>query len=278
MQKKIIGFLGAGNMGQSLIKGLILNGYPAELLWVCDKHKDKLNDLLVSHPKINITQDMHSLVTNTQVLVLAIKPQVLQSVITDLKTDLQQYTPLLISIAAGIKTQQINTWLSNPLNTISIIRAMPNTPALLQVGITGLYADTTVSQQNKKLADQLFGAVGQTIWIEDEHLMDVITALSGSGPAYFFYILEALIQGATQLGLPHKIAQKLSIYTMLGASEMALHSDDLSTLRQKVTSPGGTTEAGLAALNKGQLKNCLIQALIAATERGQALSNAYDTI
>lgn len=278
MQTKIIGFLGAGNMGQSLIKGLILNGYPAELLWACDKHKDKLDNLLVSSPTINITQDMHTLVENTQVLILAIKPQGLQSTLTQLKTELQKYTPLLISIAAGIQTQQINTWLSNRSQTISIIRAMPNTPALLRAGITGLYADNTISVENKKFATQLFEAVGQSIWVEQENLMDIVTALSGSGPAYFFYILEALILGATKLGLPQNTAQKLSIYTMLGAAQMALHSDDITALRQQVTSPGGTTEAGLQALDEGQLKNCIIQALIAATDRGQALSKIYDTI
>lgn len=279
MQKRIIGFLGAGNMGQSLIKGLLLNHYPPELVWVCDTHQDKLNNLLVSYPKINTTQDMHALVHNSAVLVLALKPQVLQSVLTDLKTDLQKYEPLLISIAAGIQTQQIHRWVSHcTSNTLDIIRAMPNTPAMLQAGITGLYADASVSQDNKEFAHKLFNAVGHTIWIEDENLMDVVTALSGSGPAYFFYILEAFIEGATQLGLSPETAKKLSTYTMLGASQMAIHSNDIHTLRENVTSKGGTTQAGLDTFDTGQLKECLIQALIAATQRGKALSNAYDTI
>lgn len=273
MEKQIIGFLGAGNMGQSLIKGLMLNKYPANQLWVCDHHPEKLNKLLIDYPELHITPHAHTLIQNSTVLVLAIKPQGLQTTLADLRSIIQRYKPLLISIAAGITTDQIHKWLTseNVSNAFQIIRAMPNTPACLQAGITGLYADKAVSINHKKFAEQLFTFVGETVWIPQEDLMDLVTALSGSGPAYFFYILEALITSATQLGLPLMTAQKLAYYTMLGSAKMAIESNDLIALRQQVTSKGGTTEAGIQALEQGQLRHTLNQALIAALQRGKAL-------
>lgn len=275
MQKQIIGFLGAGNMGQSLIKGLILNGHQANQLWVCDHHLPKLESLSKEYPDLHITQKGNELIEKSDVVVLAVKPQVLQQALTDLKEALSRSKPLLISIAAGISLAQIQRWIA-PIQ-LDIIRAMPNTPALLQTGITGLYADKSISAENQTLAETLFKSVGESAWIEEESLMDVVTALSGSGPAYFFYILESFIASATQLGLPLKTAQKLITHTMLGASKMALHCEDLLTLRQQVTSKGGTTEAGLQALEQGQLPQILAKGLIAATKRGKALNALSNT-
>lgn len=277
MDKEIIGFLGAGNMGQSLIRGLMLNGYSGDKLWVCDHHQSKLEKLLNTYPALHTTQQPHTLIQNSTVLVLAIKPQGLRTTLSELSPILQRYKPLLISIAAGISTTQIDHWLATPLasNAFQIIRAMPNTPACLQAGMTGLYADNTIGLDNKKIAEQLFASVGETLWVQQEDLLDIVTALSGSGPAYFFYILEALIASATRLGLPLSTAQKLAQYTMLGAAKMAINSDDLIALRQQVTSKGGTTEAGIQALEHGKLSYALEQALIAATQRSRSLKDQY---
>ncbi|HKY69405.1 MAG TPA: pyrroline-5-carboxylate reductase, partial [Gammaproteobacteria bacterium] len=205
--KSTIGIIGAGNMGSSLIGGLIKNGYPAQNLWISDHGKEKLEKL---HDKwgIQTTQDNLILSQKADTIVLAVKPKDMKALLLDLSDGLNTHCPLFISIAAGITTQKIQNWLKN--TNVPIIRAMPNTPALLGCGITGLYAASTLNPALCQRAEELLSAVGQTVWIPNEALMDVVTALSGSGPAYFFYVMESLIEGGVQLGLPLETARKLT--------------------------------------------------------------------
>ena len=206
-------------------------------------------------------------------MVLAVKPQVLQDVAGDLSAALAQQRPLVISIAAGIREATLRSWLGE--NT-AIVRAMPNTPALVQSGATALYANTRVTEQQRSLAESILRAVGLVIWVEDEDLMDAVTALSGSGPAYFFLFMEAMQAAGMELGLPADTARLLTLQTAFGAARMALESpEDAGTLRRHVTSPGGTTEAAINILQQGELQELVRRALQGAAERSKELAGEF---
>lgn len=269
-----IGIIGGGNMGSCLIGGLIQHGYTADKITVSDSHPEK-RDVLAQQWGINILTDNKTLISTVDILVLAVKPQSMRAVITEIQPAFNPKQTLCISIAAGITTMQIQNWLQ--ADSAPIIRAMPNTPALLGYGITGLFANEHVSALQKNTTETILRALGEIVWIEKESLMDVVTALSGSGPAYFFYIMEILQHSAESLGLSPEEARKLTFHTVLGSAQMALHSqDDIQTLRKKVTSPGGTTEAGIKVLQSGKLDALLRDTLEAATQQGQSLSKQFD--
>ncbi|MCS5712611.1 pyrroline-5-carboxylate reductase [Candidatus Berkiella aquae] len=268
-----IGFIGAGNMGSCLIHGLLKQGLLPNTLWVSDHHLEHLQPLAALG--LNTAEENATIATNVDILVLAVKPNSMKSIIEALSAHLQSHRPLMISIAAGITTQQIATWLKQ--TPCPIVRAMPNTPALLGQGITGLYASDLVNASQQAMVSQLFEAVGQIIWLSDESLMDVVTALSGSGPAYFFYFIECLIEAGVSLGLSEEDARKLTFQTALGAAMMVQNSTESpSVLRQKVTSKGGTTEQGIKVLKDGKIAELLKQMLSAAFERGKTLSRTFD--
>ncbi len=268
-----IGFIGAGNMGSALINGLIKKGYSPQLLWVCDHHPENLQAL--KNQGVNTAEDPDFVAANVEILVLAIKPNSIKSTIMALQTHLQTHRPLVVSIAAGITTLQMTLWQGQ--TACPIIRAMPNTPALLGVGMTGLFATETVSKAMREAVSRLFVSVGQIAWFANEADMDVVTALSGSGPAYFFYFMECLIQAAISQGLSEEIARKLTFQTAVGAAEMAQKSQDsITLLRQKVTSKGGTTEQGINVLKDGNMALLLQTVLAQATKHGKTLSEQYD--
>lgn len=264
-----IAFLGAGNMASCLIESILQQGYPANCLAASNRNKKKLTAL--SKLGIQTTTDNLNL-TNYDLIVLAVKPQHMQDLIEQLTSRLN--AKALISIAAGITIPQIQAWLGH--TQIPIYRAMPNTPSRYGLGITALFGETASTAGIKQEIESLFNAVGDTVWVDQEDQMNIVTALSGSGPAYFFYLLEALIQGATQLGLSESVATQLALKTAYGASVMALTAPEkLETLRQQVTSKGGTTESGLAALQQGDLFGLIAKTLQAATARGKKLSALY---
>lgn len=271
-----IGFIGGGNMGSSMIGGLIQKGCSPHAIWVADQNTQTCLQLK-NKWDVTSTTKSEEILSHIDILVLAVKPQHMRLVVEEIAPLYHSQQTLLISIAAGITTPQIQRWLGNPL--CPIVRAMPNTPALLGVGISGLYATSQVKETQRKQAQTLMNALGESVWIDDETLMDVVTALSGSGPAYFFYIMEGLIKAATALGLPHDIASKLTLHTALGSAIMAQHESekaDIAQLRERVTSPNGTTEQGIKALKDGKLEDLLAKTLIAATTRGKTLSEQYD--
>ncbi|MDX2426306.1 MAG: pyrroline-5-carboxylate reductase [Cycloclasticus sp.] len=270
MNKQQIGFIGGGNMSSSLIGGLVSNGYPAENITVSDLDVDKLaylSDIF----GINSTQDSNQLVLQSDILVLAVKPQHMQSVADIIKISVQKKKPVVVSIAAGIRINALQRWLGGEL---PVVRCMPNTPALVKAGATGLFANEEVKEEQKDQVESLLRAVGVTVWLAEEGDLDSVTALSGSGPAYFFMVMEALEAAAIEAGLDQKTAQLLTQETALGAAKMALESSEsAAVLRQRVTSPGGTTERAIGVMDERGLQGIFREALLAAKERSVELSD-----
>jgi len=267
-----IGFIGAGNMGSALMAGLIKQGYPASLLTFCDHHTQNVQAM----SKLGVSvAEQAVMVANADILVLAVKPSSMKATVQELFATPRKQPPLLVSVAAGITTSQILKWLLP--NTAPIIRAMPNTPALLGAGMTGLFATAQVSETMHSAVSDIFSAVGKIAWFTQESEMDIVTALSGSGPAYFFYFMECLIDSAVSLGLDEEIARQLTFQTALGAAQMAQqNTDSIKELRQKVTSKGGTTEQGINTLKNGKMAELLQATLLAAHQRSKTLSEEYD--
>lgn len=272
MHNKTIAFIGGGNMATALIGGLIANGGNSANIWVSDPHLER-RDYLGSQFGINTCDVVQNsmLAEKADALVLAVKPQVLRDVCLTIADSAQQHQPLVMSIAAGVRLHDIERWLGD---AIPVIRTMPNTPALVQSGATALIANDLVSDEQHELAEGIMRAVGLALWIDSEQQMDAVTALSGSGPAYLFLIMEALEQAAIKLGLKEESARLLALQTAFGAAKMALESnDDCATLRQRVTSPGGTTERALAVLEENNLRSIFEQALEAARDRSIELAD-----
>ena len=270
MKTQQIGFIGGGNMASSLIGGLVSNDYPADKITVADLDADKLRYLNETFG-VNTTLDSNSLVLQSDIVVLAVKPQHMQSVADSIAASAQQKKPVLVSIAAGIRIAALERWLGGDL---AVVRCMPNTPALVKTGATGLSANAQVGVEQKDQVESLMRAVGVAVWVAEEGDLDTVTALSGSGPAYFFMVMEALEAAAVDAGLDQKTAQLLTQETALGAAKMALEStESAAVLRQRVTSPGGTTERAIEVLEKQGLRAILQQALSAAKERSVELSD-----
>jgi pyrroline-5-carboxylate reductase len=267
MKDSVISFIGGGNMARSLVGGLISNGVNPTQIRVADVVP---TPPATAHYPIQVFTDNIQAIQDAQVIVLAVKPQIMQTVAAELRSHLPDPAPLFISIAAGIRLDDLSRWLGN---NVPLVRVMPNTPALVRSGASALFANTQVSESQKELAENILRAVGLTVWLKDESLMDLVTALSGSGPAYFFLIMELLEKAAVDLGLPQDQASLLSIQTAFGAAKMALESnEDVSILRNRVTSKGGTTEQAIKTLYEGGLEMLLKQTLIAARDRSIQLA------
>ncbi len=269
MSKKTLVFIGCGNMAASLIGGLVADGYDPGHIWASDPDGEKLSNL-AARTGIRITSDNTEAVQRADVVVLAVKPQVLETVTRNIADALQARKPLVISIAAGVREGHLLKWLGGD---VALVRTMPNTPAMIQTGATVLHAAAGVSDEEKDLAESILRAVGITRWVEDEALMDAVTALSGSGPAYFFLIMEAMEEAAKAMGIADDSARLLTLQTALGAARMAMESSEgPATLRERVTSPGGTTERALRTLEEGKLRELFKQALADARDRSVELS------
>jgi len=267
--KTVIGFIGAGNMAYALIKGLLSNGFDAKNINVSDSN-DEL--LIKRQSELNITtySDNVSLLDNSDIVIFAVKPQVLSMVCLELKNNVKP-NHLFVSIVAGIRGNDINRWLGG---NFALVRTMPNTPALFQSGVTGLFANELVNSQQKELVTSILSSVGECFWVDEEKLIDAITAISGSGPAYFFLLMQSITQAAIALGLDEKTANSLSIQTSLGASLMATKSGkDPKTLRSEVTSPNGTTQAAIESFQDQNFEGIVAAATRAAYDRARELSN-----
>ncbi len=273
MKKNIITFIGGGNMAHSLIGGLIQTGVVPENLRVADP---TAQPLAAQHP-INCYTDNIEAIQGAHVIVLAVKPQIMPEVTKALSVALSPPYPLFISIAAGIRLHDLNHWLGgDSKHKLSIVRVMPNTPALVQSGASALFASKHVNKTQHELAENILRAVGLTVWLEDETHMDIVTALSGSGPAYFFLIMEVLEKAAINLGLSQETARLLTLQTAFGSAKMALESqEDAASLRTKVTSKGGTTEQALQVLQQGGLQTLFDDALKAAQQRAIQLAEEF---
>ncbi|MGZ8269756.1 MAG: pyrroline-5-carboxylate reductase [Methylophilus sp.] len=262
-----IGFIGGGNMSTALITGLKNQRFDPQRIQVIDPDEAK-RTFLSSTLGVNVSTNLKDIVQN-DVIIFAVKPQQLKSVALELAPILKQQ--LIISIAAGVRLSDLSRWLNH---YPKIIRAMPNTPAQIQLGVTGLYAMPLVSKIENETATQILSAVGSTLWVEKETELDAVTAISGSGPAYVFYLIEALQEAAKSLGLTEEQAKLLSITTFKGASQLAeVSSASIQTLREQVTSKGGTTEQGLLSLETSKVKEAIILAAQQAEKRAKILGD-----
>jgi len=269
MTSKTIAFIGGGNMAASLVSGLVSDDYDPQRIVVSDPDREKLAGLAARFG-IRPAVDNRDAVGQADIVVFAVKPQNLKSVAMNIAPEVQARRPLMISIVAGVKEKDIQSWLGND---VTLIRTMPNTPAMLQAGATALHAGPGVTDDQKNLAESILRAVGLTRWVRDEEKMDAVTALSGSGPAYFFLVMEAMEQVGLDMGLSAETARLLTLQTALGAARMAMESSDgPATLRERVTSPGGTTEKALAVFEAAGIRDLFHKALISARDRSVELS------
>lgn len=272
MKKVRIAFIGCGNMGRSLIGGLIANGHDPSLISGADPDPAQ-REFIKKQFSVSAYAENGEAIRNAGVVVLAVKPQILRKTLKSLDSELARQSPLIISIAAGIRLKTIDHCLSARL---PVIRVMPNTPALIQAGATALFANDITTPEQRELAEGIMRSVGSVTWLQDEKLMDTVTALSGSGPAYFFLIMEVIEKAAVNLGLPPEQAKLLTLETAFGAAKMALESrSDAATLRKQVTSPGGTTEQALKVLmEEGNIEKLFFDALAAAKKRSEELAES----
>ncbi|TPX33500.1 pyrroline-5-carboxylate reductase [Synchytrium microbalum] len=289
---KRIAFIGGGNMASAMIGGLLANAYPASNIVVSEPIQERAAHLK-SHFKVGVASTNEDAVNFTghysqkpaDIVILAVKPQVMKPVASSIAKVCQSIRPLVITIAAGIRTPDLNRWLSSDENgvqlpsarNIALVRAMPNTPALVLEGATALFAGLGVTQQQKQETYNVIDSVSnRTYWVEQENLLDVVTALSGTGPAYFFLLIECLEQAAVQLGLPKEVAKGLAAQTALGAGKMAISSPfEPRELRLQVTSPNGTTEAAMKLLESAGVRKMFAQAVVAAMNRSIELGELF---
>ncbi len=267
-----IAIMGAGNMGTSLLGGLLANQFPREQLWITDPDPEKLRHLRDQF-KIHTSEKNSEAVNSADIIILAVKPQVIADVIREFLPFISSKKPLIISIAAGIRETDLQNWLGGHM---PIVRCMPNTPALIRAGASALYANAFVSAKQHALAESILRAVGTVVWLEEEKQMDAVTALSGSGPAYFFFVIEALQIAGEKLGLQPEIARLLTLQTAVGSARMAMEcNESAQELRQRVTSKGGTTEAALRILEEGQMTELFSNALKSAKKRSEELAEQF---
>ncbi|MEN8385112.1 pyrroline-5-carboxylate reductase [Acinetobacter towneri] len=260
-----ISFIGGGNMAQALIGGLIARGLPPTRITVSDP-VEQVRELL-KEKDVHVTEDNLAAIADADIVVFAVKPQVLAQVLRPLYGQFDD--KLVISIVAGAEIATI----SELLGTERVVRVMPNTPALVQTGAHGLYATEQVNSTDRELASQVLSATGLTIWVNSEAQIDAVTAVSGSGPAYFFYLMESMIRAGKNLGLDEKVATALTLQTALGAAQMAITSSNTpAELRKNVTSPNGTTQAAIEVFDHAQISQNIQAALAAAKTRSQELA------
>jgi len=268
----LVGFIGAGNMARSLAGGLLRNGWSRERLILSDPQVMQ-REAVQQALGVSVYADNLDVAQRADILVLAVKPQALSDVAHGLTAVAQRRRPLVISIVAGVRGGDLERWLGGEL---AIVRAMPNTPALIGSGASGLYANARVTTAQRGQAESILRAVGVAVWVDDESLIDVVTALSGSGPAYFFLVMEALEQAAIAAGLDPTQARLLTLETAVGAAKMALEgAEEPALLRKHVTSPGGTTEAAIKVMEQNGLRTIFNDAVAAATRRARELGDMF---
>ncbi len=267
-----IAFIGAGNMANAIIGGLRARGVSAEQIVAADPYPPSL-DILRQQHGVDSAADNRAAVAGADVVVLAVKPQVLETAIGEIRGSLSENSQLLLSIVAGISVASMESWLDGPQ---AIVRSMPNTPALVQCGATALFANSQVNEEQRNYAESIASAIGITAWVKEESLLDAVTAISGSGPAYYFAIMEAMQSIAEEMGLEASMAERFVHQTALGAAQMAINSDvDVGELRRRVSSPGGTTLAALEQFEAGGLHDMFATALEAARRRAQDMAKEF---
>lgn len=272
MQHPTIGFIGGGNMATAIIQGMLASGYPAERIRVCDPNADQLSSL--AERGVHTTDQAATLLPDCEVITLAVKPQILKSVIEPLAAQAQQHKPLIVSVAAGVSAESIDRWLGGDM---AIIRTMPNTPALVQTGATGLFANDRVSDSMRDSIDAMFQAIGVTVWVDQEADLHAVTAAGGSAPAYFFRFMEAMSKAAQNQGLSEDQARQLIVQTCMGAAKMVQQTGEHpAELKRRVMSPRGTTEQAILRFDEGGLDALVQDAMDACVTRSIELSKELD--
>jgi pyrroline-5-carboxylate reductase len=274
MSNKHLALLGGGNMGRALIGGLLRRGTRSEHISVGES-SENARTALAADFGITATADNAAAIESATIVVVAVKPQMAGAVLAPLQPVLQKTRPLVISVAAGIRLEALESWCGPG---VPVARAMPNRPALVGAGATGLFAPATLSPGQRESAERVMQAVGEVVWVAAEDDLDVVTALSGSGPAYFFLLAELLMQGAMDLGLQPTVARRLATATLHGAGQLVHSGDgDLARMRAEVTSKGGTTEAAVNQFTEADLRGIVARALAAAVRRSRELAAEFGT-
>lgn len=273
LKNKKIAFIGGGNMTRAIASGLLDSGCAASDILISEPVAELRASLSVDLPGITVVADNNAIVTDAGCVVLSVKPQVLPAVCRGLRNTVQRERPLIVSIAAGTRGDDIDTWLGGGL---SVVRIMPNQPALLRLGVSGLYANQRTSGDERRRAAEIMGAVGSVVFVGSEANIDVVTAVSGSGPAYFFLLIDVLTETAVKLGLSKDTARVLAIETAKGAAALA-ESETIDTLIARVRSPGGTTAAALDSLENANVRDIFSAAITAAHDRANVLAGQART-
>lgn len=264
-----IGLIGAGNMARALVRGLLQAGHPAHRLQVADPDPAQLEQVGTLHASVGIHSDNRHVAGVADVLVLAVKPQLIADVARQLAAVPRPEGQLILSVAAGITLESLRSWLGP---ATAVVRVMPNQPATIGAGISGLAASVALGEHERQIAQYVAAATGQAVWLKDESLMDAVTAVSGSGPAYFYLLMEHMERAAVELGLSPEIAAALTRETALGAARVVIETGaEPARLRAAVTSPGGTTAAALQVFATAHLDTIVRQALAAARDRSAEL-------
>lgn len=271
MTEKKVAFIGGGNMARAIIAGLIKSGFQPQHLLISEPSAEQRDALSLELAGTIISDDNQAVAAAADCVVLAVKPQVLPGVCEDLQTTIQASRPLILSIAAGVRSNDIDTWLGGGM---AIVRVMPNQPALLRQGVSGTYANAVTSNAQREFASEIMSSVGAVVTVPDEDDIDAVTAISGSGPAYFFLLIDMLCRTGVELGLAQDAARILAIETATGAAALAAASNEpMDALIARVRSPGGTTAAALDSLDKQKVREIFKNAITAARDRAVILAN-----
>lgn len=269
MQIGKIGFIGAGNMASAIIGGLIASGCKPDDIWVSDIDDSKLQDLEQLYG-LHTVGENNQLVEKVDTVVLSVKPQMMKQVLQPLAEQFQSRKPLVLSVAAGLACADMERWMGG---NVALVRTMPNTPALVRSGATALFANEKVTDQRREVAESIMRATGLALWVKEESQMDAVTAVSGSGPAYFFLLIESMQKAGEELGLEAETARLLATQTAFGAAKLALEAEESAAeLRIKVTSPGGTTEQAVNVFLQRGIQEIVAEAMAAAKNRGTELA------
>jgi pyrroline-5-carboxylate reductase len=265
-----IGFIGGGNMARALVGGLVSSGYPHEHLFIAEPNAARRDELAPGLPGVTITADNHAVAGRVDSLVLAVKPQAMRDVCTDLAATVQKRRPLVVSVAAGTHSRDIDEWLGGGL---AIVRVMPNQPALLLEGASGLYANDRAGAAERNRATEIVSAVGSVVHVDDEGKLDAVTAISGTGPAYFYLLIDMLMRAAEDFGLDPQAAHKLVMDTARGSAALAsVSGEPMAAMIEHVRSPGGTTAAAFAVFESADVRGIFARAFTAARDRSRELA------
>ncbi len=274
MSSYTVGFIGGGNMAHALVGGLVASGFPPGNLSIAEPDAGRRDALHTEFPGITISADNNAVAANADCLVLAVKPQAMREVCTGLAATVGERQPLIISVAAGTHSRDIDAWLESDL---AVVRVMPNQPALLLEGATGLFANELTTNEQRDRATEILSAVGSVVHVSDEDSLDAVTAISGTGPAYFYLLIDMLIKSAEEFGLDPQAAHKLVMDTAKGSAALAAVSGEtMEAMIAHVRSPGGTTAAAFEVFDREQVRSIFAKAFTAARDRSVALAESSD--